>query len=248
MSFKDWLGERGRRFFMLFSRRERFDRELEEEMRLHRDLRARELREDGVASEAAQYAAQRRFGNSLGLREEIDQAWGWTWLDRLVLDLRYAARRLRQSPGFTTVAALTLALGIGANTAIYSFMDALLMRSLPVADPASLVVVEWHAAAKSHLDHSVVHDVSGQILDEPKTGATARIFPYPAFEVLRRPGDVLSVVFAHRPARKLNVLAGGQAEVTGGEYVSGNYFEGLGVPPPPAVWSERMTIGPALPA
>ena len=77
MRLLEWLSESGRRFFMLFSRRERFDRELEEEMRLHRDLRARELREDGVESEDARYAAQRRFGNSLRLREEIHQAWGW---------------------------------------------------------------------------------------------------------------------------------------------------------------------------
>src|SRR5215467_6072227 len=135
MDFKDWLDELGRRFFMLFSRRERFDSELEEEMRLHRDLRARELREDGAESEAAQYAAQRRFGNSLGLREEIHQAWGWTWLDRLLLDLRYAARRLRQSPGFTAIAALTMARGIGANIDIYSFMDALLLHALHSPHP-----------------------------------------------------------------------------------------------------------------
>src|SRR5215472_14623696 len=144
MRWNEWLSEQFRRFQVLFSRGERFDRDLEEEMRLHRDLRARELREDGTAPQDARYAAQRRFGNSLRLREDIHQAWGWTWLDRLILDLRYAARRLRQSPGFTTVSVLTLALGIGANTAIYSFMDALLMRSLPVPDPQSLVVLKWH--------------------------------------------------------------------------------------------------------
>src|SRR5215472_18087415 len=144
MRLLEWLGEVGRRIFTLFSRRERFDRDLEEEMRLHRDLRARELRDDGVSLEDARHAAQRRFGNTLRLREEIHEAWGWTWLDRLILDLRYGARRLRQSPGFTSVAVLTLALGIGANTAIFSFMDALLMRSLPVPDAQSLVVLKWH--------------------------------------------------------------------------------------------------------
>jgi predicted permease len=205
--------------------------QLTAELAFHLQEEAEDRVAAGMPIGDAQSAARRELGNLALVREETRAAWSWTPLQQFLQDLRYGARAILRSPGFTLLAVLSLALGIGANTAIYSFMDALLMRSLPVADPATLVVVEWHAAAKSHLDHSVVHDVSGQILDDPKTGATARIFPYPAFELIRRSGDELSVVFAHRPARKLNVLAGGQAEVTGSEYVSGNYFEGLGVAP-----------------
>jgi predicted permease len=235
MPWNELLRELFRRFQVLFSRRERFDRDLEEEMRLHRDLRARDLRADGASPEDARYAAQRRFGNTLQLREEIHQAWGWTWLDRLMLDLRYGARRLRQSPGFTAVAALTLALGIGANTAIFSFMDALLMRSLPVPDPQSLVVLNWHMKAIPDDgpvgDRSVVHSMSGSTYGTPKLGRTGGIFPYPAFKLLQQNSSPFSSLFAYYPTRRLNVIVKDQAEIDNGEYVSGEYFHGLEVAP-----------------
>src|SRR5262249_2889632 len=221
MRLTDLLSELGRRFQMLFSRRERFDNEIEEEMRLHRDVRARELRDDGAGLEDARYAAQRRFGDTLRLREEIHQAWGWTWLDRLILDLRYGARRLRQNPGFTSVAVLTLALGIGANTAIFSFMDALLIRSLPVPDPQSLVVLKWHI---KNIDgngrmsvRSVVHSMSGSIYGDPHLGRTGGIFPFPAYELLQTSSSPFSRLFAYHPARNLNVLVKGQADIQHGE-------------------------------
>ncbi len=235
MRWMEWLSQLGRRVHMFVSRRERFDREIEEEMRMHRDLRARELRDDGANSEDAGYAAQRRFGNTLRLREEIHQAWGWTWLDRLALDLRYGFRRLRQSPGFTLVASLTLALGIGANTAIYSFMDALLLRTLPVPDPQSLVVLKWHM---KNLDdqgpvggRSVMHGMHGSTYDVPGLGLTGGIFPFPAFELLQKNSSPFSSLFAHYPARNLNVISKEQAEIDRGEYVSGEFFHGIGIPP-----------------
>ena len=235
MRWHDWLSELFRRFQALFSRGERFDRDLEEEMRLHRDLRARELRDDGANSEDAHYAARRRFGNTLRLREEIHQAWGWTWLDRLGLDLRYGCRRLRQSPGFTAVAALTLALGIGANTAIYSFMDALLLRSLPVPDPQSLVVLKWHVRTLDDSGpiggRSVIHGRSGSTYDTPGLGLTGGIFPYPAFELLQKNSSPFSSLFAYYPTHRLNVIVKNQAEIDKGEYVSGDYFRGLEMPP-----------------
>jgi hypothetical protein len=129
------------------------------------------------------------------------------------------------------LAALSLALGIGASTAIYSFMDALLARKLPVADPGALAVLQWHVTGNKSIRTSVVHDVSGSFHDDPKTGHTSPIFPYPAFELLRKPNDVCSVLFAYRPARRLNVLIRNQAEVADGEYVSGDYFSGLAVAP-----------------
>ena len=205
----------------LFHRRRKED-ELRDELQFHLDEEAEQSGHD---------AARRELGNLALLREDTRSAWGWTLLEQLAQDLRYAARTMLRNPAFVILAALSLALGIGANTAIYSFMDALLMRSLPVTDPHSLVVLNWHVLARKGTDEMVVHNVSGSIAESPKTGLTATIFPYPAFEQLRRSNDVLSAIFAYRPARKLNVLALGQAEVTSGEYVSGDYFRGLDVVP-----------------
>ena len=218
-----------RKLGWLMRRRNKEDH-LTAELRFHLEEEADERQTAGMAAEEARWAARRDLGNLGAVREDTRAMWSWTPLEQLLQDLRYAARTIRRNPAFTILAALSLALGIGANTAIYSFMDALLMRSLPVTDPRSLVVLRWHADGKKG-DDSVVHDVSGQIFNDPKTGPTSGIFPYPAFELMRKSSGVLSVVFAYRPARKLNVMILGQAEVTSGEYVSGDYFRGLALVP-----------------
>ncbi|HTJ31079.1 MAG TPA: ABC transporter permease, partial [Acidobacteriaceae bacterium] len=121
------MGEIFRRIHYLLNRR-RLDAELKSDMEFHREM--------------AGNAGRSNFGNMVRMREQAREAWGWTWLDRLVQDLRFALRILLKSPGFTLVAVLVLAIGIGVNVAAFSVFDLVALQPLPVRDPASLVRLE----------------------------------------------------------------------------------------------------------
>jgi len=127
------------------------DAELERELRSDLELEEEEQRENGVAPEEARYAARRALGNVTLIREQAHEAWGWAGLERLVQDIRYAARQLRRSPGFSVVTVLTLALGIGATTAIFTLVYDAMLRPLPFAEPDRLVTIEEIAAEWSNI-------------------------------------------------------------------------------------------------
>src|SRR3954467_5875770 len=124
------------------TRREREAAELAEEMRFHREMLERDALHAGVAPLEAPYAAQRRLGNQTYLREESGDMWRIQPVETITQDVRYALRFLRRSPVFTTVAVLSLALGIGANSAVFTLINAIIVRTLPVRDPGELVLLE----------------------------------------------------------------------------------------------------------
>jgi macrolide transport system ATP-binding/permease protein len=197
----------------------RFERELEEEMRHHLALRAEER---GSAE-----AARRQFGNVTLWKEESRAMWTWTFWEQFAQDMRYALRTMGANKLFTAMAALSLALGIGANTAIYSFMDAIMIRAMPVRNPEQLAIVNWRAKR----DPPVVRDFTGSSYNEPGGGVTSGNFPYLAYVYLRDSNHVFSTLFGYANAGRVNLLLDGQAELAEAQYVSGRYFDALGIRP-----------------
>ena len=212
--------------------RSREDAELSEELESHLAHEMQDNVARGMSPEAARRQAYLKLGNPLVIRDQVWEANRVAWIEDAWRDLRYAARILAKAPGFTCVAVLVMALGIGANTAIYSFLDSLLLRSLPVSDPASLVVINWHL--RNERSDNVMQSMSGSTFDDDRLGVVGGIFPYPAFERLQKNTAVFSDLFAYahtREVRTLSLSVEGQGETASGELVSGEYFNGLRVVP-----------------
>jgi predicted permease len=147
------------------------------------------------------------------------------FIDHLHHDLRYAGRMIRRAPAFTAIAVLSLALGIGANTAVFSLTDAVLLKTLSVASPRELVLLE-SVDGRGQFDRSY----DGMHTRDPHTGLrVGTSFSMPAFERLRIGTSELSALFAFAPLEQLNVVAGGRADIARGQLVTGTYYSGLGV-------------------
>lgn len=197
--------------------------ELAEEFESHLRMLTEENIRVGMAPEAARRRAQVTFGTLDAAKEAYRDQRGLPWLENLRRDVGYAWRGMRRNPGFAAVAVACLALGIGANTAIFSVANAVMVRSLPVSDPAQLVLLRY----ESHGDITAVQ--------RTRVGDLQTAFPYAVFEALRERAHTLSGVMAWVPLglneQSLTVNAAGRSTVAGGEMVSGGYFGVLGVSP-----------------
>ena len=184
--------------------RRRLDRDLDEELAFHLAMRARKYGDDP----AAHAAARRQFGNPTRIRETCRELWTFAVLETLWQDLRYAARTLAKAPAFSIVAVLSLALGIGANTAIFSLMDVMLLQALPVRNPQELV----------------------EFVRADPGGAMMTNLPYSVFTSFRQGRSVLSDVFAITSSN-LAFRGGGATDRVSAHKVSGGFFPALGVNP-----------------
>jgi putative ABC transport system permease protein len=211
---------------MFWRGRKSHEEELERELRSDLELEIAEQQANGLPSEEARYAAQRAFGNTTLVKEETREMWGWTWLERCSQDLRYAVRVLRKAPAFTAVAVFSLTLGIGANTAVFSLLDAVVLKRLPVRDASQLRILTWVRSGKVP-----VRSHSGYGTQDPGTGQNVSgSFSYAAYRLLSATVSQFSDLVAYSP-NQFTVTAGGTSEYASGHFVSGNYFTGLGVHP-----------------
>ena len=196
MSLWDWLIRRRQR-----------EEELDEEVQSHLRMAAQERMEQGETVEQARTSADREFGNVTLVKEVTRDMWGFRWLEELLQDLRYGARQLRRNPGFTAVAVLTLALGIGANTAMFTIVDGAFLKPLPVADPSEFVRIETQEA------HGVSDNVS-----------------FPDFLALRaQSSSLLGAVAYERGGKFVNSMD--ESSLVAVDIVSLNYFDFLGIKP-----------------
>jgi predicted permease len=212
----------------LFLRRKPVD-DLEEEIRSHLRMEEQENLESGMPPEEAHYAALRRFGNVTLAQERSREMWGWNWAETLWQDIRYGLRQLRRNPGFTAVTVLSLALGIGANTAIFSLIDAVLLKALPIQNPQQLVLLDW---ASKEFPEGVMNSLTGNMHQDASGRMTSTSFSYSSFEQICDRNNAFSSVLALAASEsELNVTYGGQPGRANGHLVSGTFFSTLGVQP-----------------
>src|ERR1700733_13112469 len=194
------------RFRSLF-RRTAVTREIDHELQFHLGHQMEKYLRAGLTREQAARRLRLEFGGLTQIKEDCQEARGVSFVEHIGQDVRYAMRMFGRTPGFTAVIVVTLALGIGANTAVFSLINAVLLKMLPVKDPEQLVKL------------SKIQPVNG-----PND-----YFSYPEVERFQRATQAFSAVFAFANLGGVNVEANGHGEIATGQVVSGNYFSALGV-------------------
>ena len=215
---RSWIGA-------LFRRRD-LEARMELELACHLESLTHDLIQSGLSPDEAARRARIAIGPLLKHKEEMRASVGLRWWDQLWADLRYSIRILRKSPGFTAVAVGSLALGIGANTAIFTVAQHMLLDRLSVPHPEQLRMFYLSGQRES-----VVQEMWGWWDDLPGGGLVSTSFTYPVYDQLRHQNRSLADVMAFKPYGRMTVAVRGEAEATEAEMVSGNYYSVLGVRP-----------------
>lgn len=197
---------------LLRGRRNRMERDLTRELQFHVDRRSQELVARGLSNDDAHRQARIELGGRAQVQEQVRDTWLWRWLADRGRDAAYAARALVRYPGFTITAVVSLGVGIGASAAIFSLVDQIILRALPVREPDQLALVNWNGNSLA----------SGY--------GSGNLTSYPLCRDLQEQDQIFEGVFCRHPTT-VHLSADQQAEPVGAELVSGSYFSVLGVQP-----------------
>ena len=219
------MGSRWRSFWRNLIRRHDVDGELNAEVRGYVEMLADEKVAAGVPAERARREALMEMGGETQVRQAVRDHRAGSGLETLWQDVRYGWRMLRRSPGFTVVAVVSLGLGIGANTAIFTVAKKVLYDPLPVREPGSLRMLTWVSGHEQ-----VVPPVWGDVGANESGGLTSNAFSYPVLEALRRKTDAFEELIAFKDV-EITATVDGAAAIEAVELVSGNAFSALGVEP-----------------
>ena len=206
-------------------RRSRLEGEMENEMRFHIARCIEDLRRAGVSEEEARRRAMAEFGSLAARKDECREAVGLRWIGDLIVDCRYALRALRAAPGFAIIAVVSLALGIGANAALFSLMETALWKSIPVKNPGELRLLSWSSGPKT-----VMSSTWGDWQFDSRH-ASSTVFSYPAYQALRRADTHSATLFAFKSLGDVTAVIRGRAELVVCHMLSGNFYQATGVSP-----------------
>ena len=204
--------------------RPRLNREIREELESLTDQHAEDLQRQGVPAAEARRRARAALGSLDARCEDCRESIGLRLFDELSGDVRYALRTLRRAPSFSIVAILTIAVGIGANAAILSLMEAAVWRPLPVRDPSRLRLLTWASGPNDVMDNT-----TGPTVTAPDGTRAETPFSYAVFTALRRRTEILTDLCAFRALGRVTAVIDGQAETATAQLVSGNHDRALGI-------------------